>query len=203
MQTLNKSLAKNTFTYTWYLYPIAAVFLTLLWLWAFPVVHQPTAHEKIELYISVDVKSEKFAKNILTQYDPHQLRAINVDYPSGGMGGSQKLRMAFERCDMMILTQGMFETYNRVYKDVFAEITSYVQEKCQIDSSLVVDDRAIMLKQANVAHYLDEYISFESNLNYVIVLLARSKNLGAAINEDNAKYDNALTVTHYLLEGVQ
>ena len=201
MQTLNKSLAKNTFTYTWYLYPIAAVFLTLLWLWAFPVVHQPTAHEKIELYIDTDVKSEKFAKNILTQYDPHQLRAINIDYPSGGMGASQKFRMGLERCDMMILTEGAVSSYKN--SGIFAEITPYIQEKCQIDSSLIIEGYGIRLKQANTAHYLDEYISFDTNYIYLLVLLARSKNLGAAINEDNAQYDNALTVAHYILEGVQ
>ena len=37
--------------------------------------------------------------------------------------------------------------------------------------------------------------------DYVIALSVTSKNLGSAINEDNAPHDNALTFVHYLLEG--
>ena len=202
MQTINKSLVKAKLTYTWFIYPVSVVLLSLIWLWSFPLAHQPKAHEKIEMYIEADVKSEKFANKILEKYNREQLRAINIDYPNG-IGSSTKLRMAFERCDMLIIPQGLFQTYNHNYNDVFAEITPYVQEKCQIDGSLVIDDKAILLKAADTNHYLSEYIEFKSDLTYVITFLSRSKNLGVAIDEKNAKYDNALTVAHYLIEGVE
>ena len=202
MQTINKSLVKNTFTYTWFIYPIAAVLLSLIWLWSFPLAHAPSEREKIEMFIYADVISEKFADNILKKYDREKLRAINMDY-TASMGATEKIRMGFTRCDMMILPQGTYLSNKSAYSDVFAEINPYIQEKCQIDSSLVVEDYGILLKAANTHHYLSEFIKFDSSIDYVITFLARSKNLGAAFDENNAKYDNALTVAHYLIEGVE
>lgn len=202
MQTINKSLVKTKFTYTWFIYPVSAVLLSLIWLWSFPLAHQPKAREKIELYINATVNNEEFTKNILAKYDRNKLRAINVEYPMRFYRGSSTTEL-FNRCDMMVLEESKYQAYNNLYGDLFAKINPYILEKCQIDSSLVVGERGILLRAANTTHYLDSYVEFDNYSNYVLAFLTKSKNLGAAFDEKNAKYDNALTVAHYLIEGVE
>ena len=202
MQTINKSLVKNTFTYTWFLYPISAVLLSLIWLWSFPLAHQPKAREKIELYCSAEVNNEEFTDQILAKYDRNKLRTINLEYPIPFTRTSSTTEL-FNRCDMMILNQDTFHQYTTLYSGVFAEINSFIQESLQIDNSRVVEEHGIILKESGETCYLSNYINFTSGNTYVLAFLAKSKNLGAAFNENNAKYDNALTVAHYLIEGVE
>ena len=197
MQTINKSLVKNTFTYTWFIYPISAVLLSLIWLWSFPLAHQPKAREKVELFIDADVKDEKFTDLILEQYDRNKLRAINLEYPQRFTRTSRTTEL-FPRCDIMILPEITYKMYIHNYEGVFAEINPYIQEKCQIDSSLVYENCGIRFGTT----FLSKYVDLTSN-DYVLAFLANSKNLGAAFDENNAKYDNALTVAHYLIEGVE
>ncbi len=201
MQTINKSLIKNTFSYTWFIYPASAVILTLIWLWSFPTFHMPSAHQKIDAFFATDIKSEIFADNILKNYNRENLREIN---PSYALPGSslyvQKLQIAIGHADILVLTKQQFVQYKVSYSAFFAPITSYVQEKCQINESQVFDEYGITLKSKDENHYLENYMSFADD-DYVIALSITSKNLGSAINEDNAPYDNALTFVHYLLEG--
>ena len=201
MQTLNKSLMKNTFTYTWFIYPMSAVILVLIWLWSFPTFHMPSAHQKINAFFTTDVKSEEFADKILEKYDREDLRQINLSYalPSNPLY-AQKLQIAFSDSDVIILPKGRFQKYSVDYSLFFVEVTSYIQDKCQIDNSKVIDNYGIILKNKDENHYLEQYMTFEDD-DYVIAFSVSSKNLGAAVKEDNAPYDNALTFVHYLLEG--
>ena len=200
MQTINKSLVKNTFTYTWFIYPISAVLLSLIWLWSFPLAHQPKAREKVELFIDADVKDEKFTDLILEQYDRDKLRAINLEYPQRFVRSSSTTEL-FHRCDIMILSKLTYSSYIHNYEGVFAEINPYIQEQCHIDSSLVVENCGIQLKTTGESCFLSKYVDLSGD--YVLAFLANSKNLGAAFDEKNAKYDNALTVAYYLIEGVE
>ena len=201
MQTINKSLVKNTFTYTWFIYPVSAVLLTLIWLWSFPTFHMPSAHQKIDAFFATDITSNTFADNILKKYDRENLRQIN---PSYALPGSalyvQKLQIAIGHSDVLVLTKTQFSQYKIDYSLFFVPVTSYIQEKCQINESQVFDEYGITLKNKGENHYLESYMNFADD-DYVIALSVTSKNLGSAINEDNAPYDNALTFVHYLLEG--
>ena len=203
MQTLNKSAMKNTFTYTWFIYPMSAIILSLVWLWSFPTFHQPSAHQKIDAFFATDIKSEEFADNILKKYDRENLREINSSYAFPGTTlYAQKLQLALTSSDVLILPKEHFERY-KVYFDLyFAKVTSYIQEKCQIEETRVLEDYGVLLKTKGVEHYLENYMTFDDK-DYVLVFSANSKNLGSAVDEDNAPYDNALTFVHYLLEGVE
>ena len=161
------------------------------------MAHQPKAREKVELFIDADVKNEKFTDLILEQYDRNKLRVINLEYPQAFTRTSSTTEL-FHRCDIMILPEITYKTYIHNYEGVFAEINPYIQEKCQIDSSLVYENCGIRFETT----FLSKYVNLTSN-DYVLAFLANSKNLGAAFDENNAKYDNALTVAHYLIEGVE
>ena len=203
MQTLNKSAMKNTFTYTWFIYPMSAIILSLVWLWSFPTFHQPSAHQKIDAFFATDIKSEEFADNILKKYDRENLREINSSYAFPGTTlYSQKLQLALTSSDVLILPKEHFERYKVDYDLYFAKVTSYIQEKCQIEETRVLEDYGVLLKTKGVEHYLENYMTFDDK-DYVLVFSANSKNLGSAIDEDNAPYYNALTFVHYLLEGVE
>lgn len=205
MQTINKSLLKNKFTYTWFIYPVAGVILTLIWLWSFPAFHQPSAHQKINVFFATDIKSEEFIDPILEKYDREQLREITPSYALPGSAlYSQKLSIAIGNADVLVLTKTQFDAY----KDkancslFFAQVTSYVQEKCQIEASQVYADYGIILKANGENHYLEQYMTFAED-DYILTFSIASTNLGSAIHEENAPYDNALTFAHYLIGGVQ
>ena len=201
MQTINKSLVKNTFTYTWFIYPVSAVLLTLIWLWSFPTFHMPSAHQKIDAFFATDITNNTFADNILKKYDRENLRQINPSYALPGSAlYAQKLQIAIGHSDILVLTKTQFSQYKIDYSLFFVPVTSYIQEKCQINESQVFDGYGITLKNKGENHYLESYMNFADD-DYVIALSVTSKNMGSAINEDNASHDNALTFVHYLLEG--
>ena len=201
MQTINKSLIKNTFTYTWFIYPVSAVLLTLIWLWSFPTFHMPSAHQKIDAFFATDITNNTFVDNILKKYDRENLRQINPSYALPGSAlYAQKLQIAIGHSDILVLTKTQFNQYKIDYSLFFVQVTSYIQEKCQINESQVFDGYGITLKNKGENHYLESYMNFADD-DYVIALSVTSKNMGSAINEDNAQYDNALTFVHYLLEG--
>lgn len=201
MQTINKSLIKNTFTYTWFIYPVSAVLLTLIWLWSFPTFHMPSAHQKIDAFFATDITNNTFADNILKKYDRENLRQINPSYALPGSAlYAQKLQIAIGHSDILVLTKTQFSQYKIDYSLFFVPVTSYIQEKCQINESQVFDGYGITLKNKDENHYLENYMNFADD-DYVIALSVTSKNMGSAINEDNAPHDNALTFVHYLLEG--
>ncbi|MBO4856359.1 MAG: hypothetical protein J5511_03200 [Bacilli bacterium] len=203
MQTLNKSLMKNTLTYTWFIYPMSAVILTLIWFWSFPAFHQPSAHQKINVFFATEMKSEEYLDKILTQYDREDLRQINATYATKTNPlYAQKLQIALSDSDILVLPKETFQKYSVDYSLFFVEVNTYVQEKCQVNETVVVDNYGIILKNQGVDHYLDNYMTFE-DADYVIAFSTSSKNLGAAVKEDNAPYDNALTFVHYLIEGVK
>ena len=201
MQTINKSLIKNTFTYTWFIYPVSAVLLTLIWLWSFPTFHMPSAHQKIDAFFATDITNNNFVDNILKKYDRENLRQINPSYALPGSAlYAQKLQIAIGHSDVLVLTKTQFNQYKIDYSLFFVPVTSYIQEKCQINESQVFDGYGITLKNKGENHYLESYMNFADD-DYVIALSVTSKNMGSAINEDNAPHDNALTFVHYLLEG--
>ena len=201
MQTINKSLIKNTFTYTWFIYPVSAVLLTLIWLWSFPTFHMPSAHQKIDAFFATDITNNNFVDNILKKYDRENLRQINPSYALPGSAlYAQKLQIAIGHSDILVLTKTQFNQYKIDYSLFFVQVTSYIQEKCQINESQVFDGYGITLKNKGENHYLESYMNFADD-DYVIALSVTSKNMGSAINEDNAPHDNALTFVHYLLEG--
>ena len=204
MQTINKSLLKNKFAYTWFIYPVAGIILTLLWLWSFPAYHQPSAHQKINAFFATDIKNDSFADKILEKYDREQLREITPSYALPGSAlYSQKLSIAIGNSDVLILTKTQFDVYkNKANLSLFfAQVTSYVQEKCQIDETMVYQDYGIMFKTNGESHYLEQYMTFVED-DYILAFSISSQNLGSAIDEDNAPYDNAFTFAHYLIEGV-
>ena len=204
MQTINKSLLKNKFTYTWFIYPVAGIILTLIWLWSFPTFHQPSAHQKINVFFATDVRSEEFTDQILEKYDREQLREISPSYAFPGSAlYSQKLSIAIGNADVLVLTKTQFEAYKKTdYSLFFAKVTSYIQEKCQITENQVYDEYGITLKVNGESHYLEQYMTFAED-DYILAFSIASTNLGSAIHEENAPYDNALTFAHYLIEGVQ
>ena len=202
MQTLNKSLVKNTFAHTWFIYPLSATVLALIWLFAFPAFHQPSAHQKINVFFATDIKSEEFTKSILAKYDKEKLRVITPSYAYPGTNAYyQKFQIAINTADVLVITKSTFEVYKQDYGTFFVPITSYVQEKIGLQEDQIIDGHGILLKKSDETNYLEQYMSFKEE-DYYVVLSVTSANMGAAMKEDNAPYDNALTFVHYLLAGV-
>ena len=201
MQSLNKSAVKGTLYHTWFIYPVAAALLSIIWLWSFPAFHQPTPQQKIDIFFSSNVHSDAFTKPILEKYDRENLREITVNYASPeNVLYYQKLEVAMNNSDIMVLTKTTFEAYSKHYVNYFVPIGSYVQEKIGIDESRIKDGYGVLLKNKDENHYLENYISF-ANEDYYLVFMISSQNLGSALDENNGAHDNALTFTRYLLEG--
>ena len=202
MQVLNKSLVKNTFTYTWFIYPAAGIILTLIWLWSFPTFHQPSAHQKIDAFFATEITNEKFIDLIKEKYAPEDLREVNISYssPNNLAVYTEKLKIAITNSDFLVLTRKQFEAYGVNYGVFFSPVTSYIQEKCGVEESQVIDNYGIEFKKQGEAHYLEQYMTFE-DADYVLAFSVSSKNLGEAGGKNNAEFDNALTFVRYLIEG--
>ena len=195
MQKINKSTLSGTLYHTWYIYAVAAGLLTLLWLWAFMAYHQPKAHEKLEIYFSENLTSEKFLKDIHNKYDKKDLREVTPIYGNN----TAKLKIGLNNADMFIFAKGNVES---LPSDYYTPINSYIQEKLGVEDSQILNGKGVLLRQYGTPHYLDNYIEF-GDMDYYIVFSSKSQNLGAAIKEDNAPHDHALTFAKYLIEGIE
>lgn len=203
MQLFNKSSAKRIFIHTWYLYPIGAIILTLIWLWAFPTYHQPTKHQTISIFFAAEVKDESFLKNIKSNYEREQLREVTPSYclPSATVFG-QKMKIANNYADILVLNETTFAKYDSQDNQLFAEIDTNMKTNYFTNNVFYNNgqkDYGILLKSDEIGANLAKYLTME-NENYYLCFSLASKNLGKSGGEENAYYDNALTFAKYLLE---
>lgn len=201
MQTINKSAVKKTFTHTWYLYPIAIIIVSLLWLWGFQAFHQPSAHQMLTIFFASNVRDSSFADKILDHYDREDLREIRVTYnlPSM-MGFGDKLQVAINNADILVLDEVTLSSFNEHHQNFFVDINQEVKTKYMSPSysyySYAEKDYGILI---NNKEYLEQYMEFEEGRSYYLTLSVASKNLGNLYEPDNEHYDNALTAIKYLL----
>ena len=205
MQMINKSSVSKTIVHTWYIYPLTAIIITLLWLWGFQAFHQPTAHQKLHIFFATEVKNESFLKDILNQYDKEDLREITPSYSlPEGVGFASKLQVAINTADVLILDEQTMFSFNGHQENFFVEMTSYVKETYLTNEDTYYTyeekDYGVLLKNKEAEHYLQKYMDFDETKNYYIALSIASKNLGKVLDENNAHYDNALTIMKYLIQ---
>ena len=204
MQKYNKASIAKTFAHTWYLYPITGIIITLLWLWGFQAFHQPSAHQKLSIFFATEVKNESFLKDILNKYDKEDLREITPSYSlPEGVGFTTKLQVAINSADLLILDEKTMFSFNDHQENFFVEMTSYIKETYLSNEDTYYDygDKSygVLLKNKETEHYLQRYMDFDESKNYYIAISVTSKNLGKVLDENNAHYDNALTIMKYLI----
>ena len=204
MQIANKDSMKRIFAHTWYLYPISGILLSLLLLWAFYAYHQPSRHQQIEIFFACDAKDESFIKEIQNKYEREKLREVIPSYclPTAP-GFANKLQIAINSADLIVLNEPMLEKFNSKDSIYFYEFNSYA--KAYFPENTVYypneeKDYAFLLKSAEDNAKMNKYLTFVENENYYLCLAKASKNVGTLISEDNSYYDNALTFASYLLE---
>lgn len=208
MQRVKKSSLKQTLVYTWYLYPLIGIFLALLWLWAFPTFHQPTAHQMLNIFFASEVKSGSFLKELSKDYDRETLRQVDYSYSlREAPGFANKLQIAVNSSDILILDEPTLKDFEKSIDNFFVEIDDSIKTNYLKDSYTYYNkegkDYAILFKEKEQDHYLKEYMDFNESENYYLVLSVSSKNLGNIYDENNAHYDNALTfINHLMKEGV-
>ena len=203
MQLVNKSSIKKIFTHTWYMYPLGALVLTLIWIWAFPVYHQPTKHQTISIFFAAEIKDDSFLKNIQKNYEQEKLREVTPSYclPETTVFG-QKMKIAKNYADILVLNESTFAKYDSQDNELFAEIDSNMKTNYFHNETFYSNgqkDYGILLKSKDVASKLDDYLKME-NENYYLCFALSSNNLGKSNSPDNEYYDNALTFAQYLLE---
>lgn len=210
MQRFNKTVAKHAFTHTWYLYPVSIIIVALVWMWGFMAFHQPTAHEKLTIFVGAKVTDQScFTRIKKDHYTKEGLREVTV--PSSSISNynafTEKLKVYLYTSDILVLdddTVNSLKTLNRLEETfvdlknpVVAQYLSGTEERYTHNEK----DFGILLKKKSVDHYLDAYMNFEADHDYYLLLGLSSKNLGSALNEKNEKHTNALTYMSYLLEG--
>ena len=207
MQNFNKKATINTFSHTWYVYPLSIALIAGLWIWSYHAYHLPSAHQKINVFFASDVRNDSFLKSIMNKhYDKEKLREVSTSYslPTGTLY-YQKLQIALVESDILILDENTLSGFANKYQEQLVEITTDIKdtyltsdhEYYQFNSK----DYGIIIKEKNVICYLNEYMTFDENQNYYLLLNQSSTNLGKIKGDDNAYYDNALTYMDYLLEG--
>ena len=204
MQKYNKASIVKTFAHTWYLYPITGIIITLIWLWGFQAFHQPSAHQKLSIFFATEVRNESFLKDILNKYDKEDLREITPSYSlPEGVGFTTKLQVAVNSADLLILDEKTMFSFNDHQENFFVEMTSYVKETYLSNEDAYYDygDKSygVLLKNKETEHYFQRYMDFDESKNYYIAISVASKNIGKLLDENNAHYDNALTIIKYLI----
>ena len=205
MQAVKKSSVKQTLVYTWYLYPLIGIFLALLWLWAFPTFHQPTAHQLLNVFFASEVYDSSFLKDLSKEYDRESLRQIDYSYSlRDAPGFTNKIQIAVNASDILILDELTLKDFEKSIDTFFVEINDSIKTNYLRDSYSYYDkegkDYAILFKEKETDHYLRKYMDFDESQNYYLVLSVASKNLGSVYDENNAHYDNALTFINYLMK---
>ena len=204
MQLINKASVKKTFAHTWYIYPLVGAIITILWLWGYQAYHQPTTHQMLSIFFATEIHDESFLKDILKKYDREDLREIDPSYclPSGN-GYATKLQLAVNNADILILDDKTMFDFNGHQDSFFYQITPEVKEKYLTSENTYYTyeekDYGVLLKNKEAEHFLSKYMTFDESKDYYIALSITSKNVGSLIDENNAHYDNALTIMKYLI----
>ena len=205
MQLINRSSIKKTLTHTWYIYPLTAIIISLLWFWGFQAYHQPTAHQIIKVFFATDVKTDSFLKKIRSNYDKEKLRETDYSYclPTG-IGYPSKLQIGVNEADILVLDEVTLNSFKDNEEHFFVEMTPFIKDNYLEGGETYYQfnekDYGILLKEKATACWLNDYMDFDEERNYYLVLSIGSKNLGSITDEDNQYYDNALTFMKYLLK---
>lgn len=220
MQRLNKIEAKRKFVYTWYLYPLVLCSSFLLWNWGFKAYHQPTAHEKIVMFVGADVKDVSFTKPIIEAHKDKGMRDMEV--ASCGLSRSvyaQKLNLYLSVADLLILPESTLtdltsrdEGSAAFMKDYFRPFTAEVKDYLSTSSSYYsfedtkageTIDYGVRIQEKNGTSFLSDYVSFLPEENYYMLISTTSANTGSLFDKGNEGYTNALTTMQYIVLGGQ
>ena len=204
MQKYNKASMIKIFAHTWYTYPVVAIFLTLIWMWGFQAFHQPSTHQQLTIFFATEIRNESFLKDIKSKYDREDLREITPSYCLPDAAGfTTKLQLAVNNADLLILDEKTMFEFKDHEENFFIEMTSYVKETylSAEDTYYNNEDKSygVLLKSKETEHYLQRYMDFDESKNYYIAVSVASKNIGKVLDENNAHYDNALTIMKYLI----
>ena len=159
---------------------------------------------KIKYLLCYRSKNESFLKDILKSYDREELREITPSYALPTAAGfTTKLQLAINTADLLILDEKTMFEFNDHQENFFVEMDSYIKETYLSSEDTYYDyqDKSygVLLKNKESEHYLQNYMEFDETKNYYIALSVASKNLGKVLDENNAHYDNALTIMKYLI----
>ena len=205
MQVINKAAVKKTLAHTWYIYPIAGVLLTFIWMWAFQSFHQPSAHQKLNIFFATEVRNKKFIDNIQNKYDKEKLRQVDYSYSLPSVTGYyDKLRIAISNADIFVLTEEALKGFENYADQYFLAFNENLKSTYLVSSTdylqIKEKDYGVLLKEKNQDSWLKSYMSFDESQNYYIAISIASKNIGAALDSNNTYYDNALTFAKHLLK---
>ena len=203
MQRINKTSVGKIFAHTWYIYPVSAILITLLWLWGFQAFHQPSSHQKLHVFFATEVKNNSFLKDIQNKYEREKLREISNSYGlPASVGFTTKLQVAINTADIIILDETTLNGFNDHHQNYFLEMNDYVKSYLSNEDNYFTyneKDYGVLLKAKDEESWLEQYMVFEEGKDYYLTLSIASQNLGKAIDEGNNYYDNALTIMKYLI----
>ena len=118
------------------------------------------------------------------------------------MGFTTQLQVAINTADVIILDETTLNGFKDHYQNYFVEIDDYAKSYLTSEDTYYHDnskDYGVLLKSKNTEHWLNQYMVFEEDKDYYITLSVASKNLGKITSEENAYYDNALSVMKFLI----
>ena len=211
MQVFNKGEAKKIFAHTWFIYPLLIGLISVVWIWGFQAFHLPSSHQMLVIFFASNVKDNSFISEIQnTYYEKENLREVDISYSLPTTSGYyEKLKVYLQKSDILVLDQKTIDDYKGYQDYFFTEMNDDLITKYELDSyefynyvdSQNVNHRyGIKIKSKDVEGYLDNYMAFDPNFDYYIMLSTSSKNLGYLSGENNASYDNAITYMKHLLE---
>jgi hypothetical protein len=203
MTETQKANFKKSLTYFWSLYLICPIVFGLSISYAFYVIHQPSAYEKLDIFIaSSSLKETSFCQMMEDAFADKGLKQASTTQcnPSDAVFPQKLSVVGYNRSDLFLLPVSAFKSMTPAdilvpFSSTF--ITTYVVETSP--DFYVSDgvDFAVKIKSAEEKSWLSDYINFVDE-DYYLCLNATSKNIGDVGIYDNPEYDLALEAFTFL-----
>lgn len=202
MKIINSKSIKHTLQYTWWMYLLVPVCVSLLFYWSFSIYHRPTAFEKVSIFFGGNVTEANFTEKLKDKVDSDSLRDVSVSSCDTHYARyEEKLTVVgLNNCDLLILPSSSFELFKDVdLKTFFVPFDSEL-EGYKLGSYYEKDSTKFGYKITD-SWLNPTYLSFEKDVDYYLVYNVSSKNIGKYREQGNTN-ENALKVAKAILEGI-
>ena len=189
MNALQKQNIKSVFKYTWPLYIVTAVIVTILINSIFTIIHQIPAYQTLTIFVTGELSDTKALKDdLLEEFKDKGLRKVStIDVEENDVHYNTRLTInGYNSADILILPKNKLDSLatSAFALELDAEIyTTYeVYEQDNAKYGIKLDKEKVK-----------KYMNLPAKDCYM-VLNGKSVNIGKYAQKPNEEHDNALTL---------
>ena len=195
MNALKKKNTKIIIKYTWPIYIIVAILVSLLLRIVFGIAHPLPAYKTIYLFVSGEViNSKKLTSDLLEKYKDKELKDVsyNAVLPTDGIYETKRSVTGYSTADILIMPDSKLVDLNvsafalefdEELNTFFQGATFFVYES--LNYGIKIDKEKVK-----------DYMTLPGDENFYMFLNATSHNLGKYSKEQNEDHNVALLLVN-------